>query len=161
MTKILMRTRVAYFLCGALVIMTASFFAYVAFERSGAQPFVRAQCNTSNEIGDAYIVAAVGDSWVAGGKLDSGLMRGLAKSGVDATVKTSGHPGARSKLVFQNMAGWIGWVEQSYPSHTKMFVIEGGINDALAYVGKDFYIKHMRLAVDAAVILPINQRPEK
>jgi lysophospholipase L1-like esterase len=149
MMKMMTSKWLVYSLCGALAVAITSFGFYVVLERSDARPFER-QCSKPILNGDAYIVSAIGDSWIAGGKLDSGFGRGLAKLGVDATVKTTGHPGARSKLIYQNLESWVGWIEQSYPKLKKIYVIEGGINDALAYVGKDFYVKHVKLAVDAA-----------
>ncbi len=132
-----------------LLSVIASVGAYVSSSLSVAEPWAR-QCiasQTSNE----HLVAVIGDSWIAGGKLDSGLHYGITDNGLRAIVKTTGHSGARSKLIFENFELFSKWADESYPGFRKTYVIEGGINDALAYVGKDFYARHIRLAVDAVI----------
>ena len=133
-------------LVGALVFGVS----YVAVGLSNATPWDR-QCIDRPDSASMHVVAAIGDSWVAGGKLDSGLHNGLYDNGIRAQVKSTGHPGARSKLIYENLESFSKWIDAEYSNPPVTYVIEGGINDALAYVGKDFYAKHVRLAVEAAL----------
>lgn len=123
---------------------------YAAIGMSQAAPWDR-QCVTRPDSADEHLIAVIGDSWVAGGKLDSGLHHGFSNAGIKARVKTTGHPGARSKLIYENFESFSKWIDAEYSNPPVTYVIEGGINDALAYVGKDFYAKHVRLAVEAAL----------
>lgn len=123
---------------------------YVAVSLSEATNWNRT-CIDRPGSADEQLVAVIGDSWVAGGKLDSGLHHGFSNAGIKARVKTTGHPGARSKLIYENFESFSKWIDAEYSNPPVTYVIEGGINDALAYVGKDFYAKHVRLAVEAAL----------
>jgi len=110
----------------------------------------KTQCSVERK-NQNYIVGVIGDSWIAGGKLDDGLIKGISSRGIGAVVKSSGYPGARSKLIYENFEQWMNWIETAYSDLRTVYVIEGGINDSLAYVGKDFYVQHMKLAVGAAL----------
>lgn len=139
------------FLGAAILLLSvlAAISAYVSSSLSISDPWNR-QCIPTTTT-DEHLVAVIGDSWIAGGKLDSGLHYGITENGLRARVKTTGHPGARSKLIFENFEIFSKWAGESYPGLRTTYVIEGGINDALAYAGKDFYARHIRLAVDAAI----------
>ena len=48
-------------------------------------------------------VGIIGDSWVAGQKLDSLLHQELLKNELSNRIISSGHPGAKSKLIYENL----------------------------------------------------------
>ena len=48
-------------------------------------------------------VGIIGDSWVAGKKLDAFLLDEFKVKGVNSMITSSGHVGAKSKLIYQNI----------------------------------------------------------
>ena len=48
-------------------------------------------------------IGIIGDSWVEGEKLDSTLHNLLLENGLKNKIISSGHPGAKSKLIYQNL----------------------------------------------------------
>jgi hypothetical protein len=96
-------------------------------------------------------IGIIGDSWVAGGKLDSLLYNGLLEKGFKTQILSSGHPGAKSKLIYQNL------FEEKANEHSSKFIIENrpdyciviaGVNDAAGQVGANFYSHHMLLIIN-------------
>src|SRR5690606_7925243 len=95
-------------------------------------------------------IGIIGDSWVAGDKLDSLLFNGLFEKGFENKIISSGHPGAKSKLIYQNL------FEDKENEHSSKSLIENrpdyciviaGVNDAASQIGSHFYAYHMNLIV--------------
>jgi len=95
---------------------------------------------------DTLTVGIIGDSWVAGKKLDSLLKDGFKKKGKEINVLSSGHPGAKSKLIYQNMFKDSTDIHSSkslIESHPDYCVVIAGVNDASGQVGAEFYSYHV------------------
>ena len=96
-------------------------------------------------------IGIIGDSWVAGQKLDNLLHQELLKNGLDNRIISSGHPGAKSKLIYQNL------FENKHNEHSSKFIIESkpdyciiiaGVNDEVGQIGKGFYAHHMIMIIE-------------
>lgn len=101
-----------------------------------------------NEKNDTTLtIAIIGDSWVAGEKLDTILQNILKKDSLYARVISSGHSGAKSKLIYQDL------FEEKDKEHSSKFIIEScpdfcvviaGVNDAASQIGSHYYSYHIR-----------------
>lgn len=98
----------------------------------------------------------IGDSWVAGKKLDHAIEESMIASGIPAEVVSSGHPGAKSRQIYRDLLN----SKQSDPySSSKILmdkdvdflVVVAGVNDTAGHVGKEFYAHHMVLIIQAAL----------
>lgn len=129
-----------------IIILTFSWYLIDRFSYSKVLPYysVTADNDTTLTIG------IIGDSWVAGGKLDSLLHNGLLLKGFNNKILSSGHPGAKSKLIYQNL------FEEKGNGHSSKFIIENrpdyciviaGVNDAASQIGGHFYSYHMSLII--------------
>lgn len=106
-------------------------------------------------------VGIIGDSWVAGGKLDTILYNDLFSKGLKSTIISSGHPGAKTKLIYQNL------FKEENEEYSSKFILEerpdyciiiAGINDAVSQIGSNFYAYHMILMVKTLLhydIIPV------
>jgi len=106
-------------------------------------------------------VGIIGDSWVAGKKLDAFLLDEFKVKGVNSMITSSGHVGAKSKLIYQNI------FKDSTDSYSSKFVITShpdyciviaGVNDALVQVGAKFYSHHLSLIINILLrnnIIPV------
>lgn len=128
----------------AIIVLTFSWYLIDRFSHSKDLPFysITADNDTTLTIG------IIGDSWVAGEKLDSALNVGLLEKGFENKILSSGHPGAKSKLIYQNL------FEEKENEYSSKFIIENspdyciviaGVNDAIGQVGADFYSHHIVL----------------
>lgn len=101
----------------------------------------------------AFNVAVIGDSWVAWQRIDRGLNLGLMQLGHPARIQSFGQPGARSRQVYENL---FKPAAEPFSSRQVLFsgafqacVVVAGVNDTASHMGKDFYLYHMLLIVDA------------
>lgn len=92
-------------------------------------------------------IGIIGDSWVAGNKLDKAISDSLSAAGITANVTSSGHPGAKSRKIFRNL---FSDVNEPYSSrslwenkHLDYMIILAGINDTAGHIGSEFYAHHM------------------
>lgn len=95
---------------------------------------------------DTVKIGIIGDSWVASEKLDTQIKSQLTKQGVDADVISSGHPGANSKKILNNLISEQGDFSSNYillDEDVKYIVIIAGVNDTAGHMGKDFYSHHV------------------
>ncbi len=106
-----------------------------------------------NEINQDTVLTfgIIGDSWVAGHKLDSLLHQELLENGINNKIISSGHPGAKSKLIYQNL------FKNKDIEHSSKFIIESnpdyciviaGVNDEVGQIGKEFYAHHMIMIIE-------------
>lgn len=101
-------------------------------------------------------IGVIGDSWVAGEKLDRAILESMLASGIPAEVVSSGHPGAKSRQIYRDLLN----NKQSDPyssnkilmdDNVDFLVVVAGVNDTAGHIGKDFYAHHMVLLIQAAL----------
>lgn len=105
--------------------------------------------NTQGDISRLHI-GIIGDSWAAGKKTDSIIHNALLISGVPNDIISSGHPGAKTKLIYENMFRDSSEPFSSLPiivRKPQYCIIACGVNDAVGQVGKNFYAHHMNLII--------------
>lgn len=100
-------------------------------------------------------IALIGDSWIAGEKLDAHIVKALKGYGWEIELASFGHSGARSKRIYQNLfleSGSLSSKEVLFGDKPFDFVvILAGVNDSVGYFGANFYVHHMGLIVDAII----------
>jgi hypothetical protein len=130
-----------------IIVLTFSWYLIDRFSYSKAKSFYSVKMVNDTTL----TIGIIGDSWVAGGKLDSLLHNELLEKGFKNQIISSGHPGAKSKLIYQNL------FEESTNEHSSKFIIENnpdyciviaGVNDAIGQVGANFYSHHMLLIIN-------------
>lgn len=92
----------------------------------------------------------IGDSWVVRQRLDSLLNQKLLDRGISAEVFASGSPGAKTKLIYENL-----FKEENEDLSSKKIIerqpnyciVIAGVNDAAMNVGPNFYSHHMMLII--------------
>ena len=113
-------------------------------------------------------IGIIGDSWVAGQKLDQAIHDSLKGAGIDAEVVSSGHPGAKSRQILRDL---FGSKSEPYSSRSLLddheldyLVILAGVNDTAGHIGADFYAHHMfsiiKLSQTRAIFPIIVEVPE-
>ena len=140
----------------AIIVLTFSWYLIDRFSYSKDLPFYSITVNNDTTL----TIGIIGDSWVAGGKLDSVIHIGLLEKGFENKILSSGHPGAKSKLIYQNL------FEEKENEHSSKFLIENspdyciviaGVNDAVGQVGANFYSHHIVLIIKT--LLHYNIKP--
>lgn len=129
-----------------IVVLTISWYFIDRFSYSKELPFypVKVSNNTILTIG------VIGDSWVAGRKLDSVLHFELLEKGFENKVLSSGSPGAKSKLIYQNLFKGDGEERSSkfiIEENPDYCIVLAGVNDAASQMGSHFYSYHMILII--------------
>ena len=79
-----------------IIVLTFSWYLIDRFSYSKERPFYSVAVDSDTTL----TIGIIGDSWVAGGKLDSLLNNGLLEKGFQNKILSSGHPGAKSKLIY-------------------------------------------------------------
>jgi len=129
-----------------IIVLTFSWYLIDRFSYSKELPYYAVIVKNDTTL----TIGIIGDSWVAGGKLDSLFHNGLLEKGFKNKVLSSGHSGAKSKLIYQNL------FEENANEHSSKFIIENrpnfciviaGVNDAVGQVGANFYSHHMLLII--------------
>lgn len=99
-------------------------------------------------------IGVIGDSWVAGKKLDLSISNELKSSGINAEVVSIGHSGAKSREIFRDL---LSSSSNLYSSNSLLLddniyflVVVAGVNDAAGHIGKDFYTHHIKNIVSVA-----------
>jgi hypothetical protein len=131
----------------AIIVLTFSCYLIDRFSYSKKLPYYSVTVDKDSTL----TIGIIGDSWVAGKKLDSLLHNGLLEKGIKNKILSSGHPGAKSKLIYQNL------FEEKENNHSSKFIIENspdyciviaGVNDAASQIGGHFYSYHMDLIIE-------------
>lgn len=136
--------RIIFIPVSVVIIFVIIVYSYITYQFRYSDYLVGSCITNPQQIkNDDFVVGVIGDSWIAGSKLDDGLRTALNIPNVKIRVKSSGHPGARTKLILEDFYSFSSFLNTSYPNSKKIYVIEGGINDAFAYLGRDFYIHHI------------------
>lgn len=135
---------------GILVLLVVGSVWYLVdrFSFSSELPFYP----VSERDDSLFVVGIIGDSWVADGVLDTLLNQEFALAGKNVSVVSSGHPGAKTKLIYQNM------FKKREEERSSRYVVErkpdyciviAGVNDALGQVGSNFYAHHVLMIANA------------
>jgi hypothetical protein len=140
----------------AIILFTFSWYLIDRFSYSKVKPFYAVKMANDTTL----TIGIIGDSWVAGGRLDSLLHHGLLEKGFRNQILSSGHPGAKSKLIYKNL------FKEGTNEHSSKFIIENrpdfciviaGVNDAAGQVGANFYSHHILLIINT--LLHYNIKP--
>ena len=138
---------------GLTVVLLIGFSLYI-FDRFSYSKELSYVTFSENEPDSVLTIGIIGDSWVAGKKLDSLLHSCLLSYGFSSTVISSGHPGAKSKLIYQNL------FKTNDEHYSSRFVLESspdycivvaGVNDAIGQVGGNFYSYHLRQIIKTLI----------
>lgn len=145
MTKMKKSKIIGIALIGLFTILVLSFSYYLIDRFSYSKELPYYALNNSNQ--DTILtIGIIGDSWVAGNKLDSLLHADLLEHGLKTNIISSGHGGAKTKLIYQNLFKGL------HEEHSSKFIIEkrpdyciviAGVNDAGSEIGSHFYSFHM------------------
>jgi hypothetical protein len=143
-----MKKKIVVFGCVVVAVLTVLIFWYLVARFSYAKRLsfyhVHKQENSGLTIG------VIGDSWVAGKKIDTALHELLLTKSIQNRVISSGHSGAKTKLIYQNM------FKDNRTEHSSKFVVESkpdycvvlaGVNDSFGQLGKGFYSHHMVMII--------------
>lgn len=133
----------------SLFLIFLFFIALYSFNRfsySEEMPFYSIESDKS----EFLKIGIIGDSWVARNKIDSILKIRLLEDSIKCKIISSGHPGARSKLIYQNL------FKDQYLDYSSKYVITSkpdyciviaGVNDAASQIGAKNYSHHMILII--------------
>lgn len=96
---------------------------------------------------DNLKIAIIGDSWVAGEKLDAAIEEEILSYGINSDVVSYGHPGANSNQILYNLIS-----DGTNPNSSNsllsdesiqyVFVI-AGVNDTAGHMGANYFTHHM------------------
>jgi hypothetical protein len=98
---------------------------------------------------DRFFIGIVGDSWVAGGKLDDGIRKALYDASIDAIVRSRGTPGATIDQIERAHRTLLAYIKQNYSDRRAVVLIEGGLNDCIGYGSPQAYAAAVQRMVDA------------
>ena len=144
-------------LLGILIIgllSIGSVFFYIERNRSFDALPKLSQRSTPKNWASSVKIGIIGDSWVAGEKMDQAIRNAMLTFGIPSQVISSGHPGANSRQVFRDLL-----VEGSepYSSHNLLMdenldylVVVTGVNDTAGHKGKYFYAHHILQIIKVA-----------
>lgn len=128
---------------------------YISNETSLDSPQKVTPMAASSEFDEPIKIGVIGDSWVAGMKLDAAIEQAMGKSGCEVAVLSSGHPGAKSRQIYRNL---FSEATNDYSSKgifldesLDYLVVVAGVNDTSCHVGKEFYAHHLLLIAEAAL----------
>lgn len=124
---------------------------YVSLEEQRSIP----NRSVSKDMTNHIRIGIIGESWAAGRKIDDYLEAKLDHLGINSEIVSIGHPGAKSKLIYQDL---FAPEEQLYTSREILFgkpldycIVLSGVNDTAAYVGANFYAHHLNLISEALI----------
>lgn len=107
----------------------------------------------TNISSDTLKIAFIGDSWAAyHHDYDKKLESMFREKGMPACVVSLGNVGAKSKEIYLRMYSTTKPVVLEHPDYC---IISAGINDAVAKMGKDYYVHHYMLILQQLLDLRI------
>lgn len=141
-------------LVATLLVLLIIAITFVWTNYTSLEPEVSLEERQAPALTDRPInIGVIGESWAAGKKIDNFLIEALAKKAIDSTVVSSGHPGAKSKFVYQNLFKSLDTPHSSNEILTgetlDYCIVLTGVNDTATYVGADYYAHHIDLIVKA------------
>jgi lysophospholipase L1-like esterase len=95
-------------------------------------------------------IGIIGDSWASGRKIDTLLASHLYERKVFGKIYSSGHPGAKSKLIYQNIYQFGNenissqFLIKKQPNYC---LVLAGVNDIQGEIGQLFYAHHLVLII--------------
>ena len=96
-------------------------------------------------------IGIIGDSWVAGNKLDTVNKNAMMSKGIVCRIFSSGEIGAKTKTIYENLltdkSTDIFSSENILAMHPSYVIVISGVNDAAAQIGKNFYATHLLLII--------------
>lgn len=131
-----------------ILILVLSFSWYIINRYSYSKELTYYSVKTDTDT--LLTIGIIGDSWVAEERLDSTLHIYLLENDIKCKILSSGHPGAKSKLIYQNL------FKDSSEENSSKFIIENnpdyciviaGVNDAAGQIGGHFYSYHLKKIV--------------
>jgi hypothetical protein len=93
-------------------------------------------------------VGIIGDSWVAGNKLDSGIFNEFARHNIKIEVISSGQSGAKTNEIYNNLFkdSLERFSSNRILQHNLDYcIVLGGVNDAITQMGPNYYSHHISL----------------
>lgn len=145
-------------LIGSLLLLSLALSGFYLWDRQLlASP--NTSCPTPTPV-SGLTIGIIGDSWAAGKKLDSIIANRLVKAGIQGEIFSSGHPGAPTKEVYNNL------FKPESDKHSTQFilakrptycVVVAGVNDSQGQRGKEFYAHHLQLITKS--LLACNIKP--
>lgn len=107
----------------------------------------------SNISSDTLRIAFIGDSWAAyHHDYDMELESLFIEKGLPSRVISIGNVGAKSREIYQRMYSTTKPVLLEHPDYC---ILSTGINDAVAKMGKDYYVHHYMLILQQLLDLDI------
>lgn len=130
------------------LMLFASWFLIDRYSYAKAYPVDRLRTSPYDTL---LQIGIIGDSWVAGNRLDSLVRAGLKERRFNAIITSSGYPGANTKSIYQHI--YKPSVQyppnESIPDHgTDYCIIVAGVNDLATQIGAKFYSYHMSLIIN-------------
>lgn len=120
-----------------------------------AKKYMLLKGETIGAFNDTLKIAFIGDSWASyHHDYDKKLKSMLYDKGCSAHVVSIGNVGAKSKEIYQRMYSTTKLVLLEQPNYC---IISAGINDAVAKLGKDYYVHHYMLILQQ--LLELNIKP--
>jgi hypothetical protein len=105
---------------------------------------------------DHFVIGIFGDSWVDSALAEVVAGRLEARLGQRVVCRVSGHPGARTRRLYQTLKAAVNASaaparhQEAMAADTDYLVIVAGVNDALTHSGTSFYAHHMGCMVKHA-----------
>ncbi len=130
----------------ALITVFVMIFSWYLVDRFSCSKLLPYYSINMSEKDTVLTIGIIGDSWVTRDKIGSLLHASLQEKGYANKTISSGHLGAKSKLVYQNL------FKEDNQKHSSKFVIESrpdyciviaGVNDAASQIGAHYYSFHM------------------
>lgn len=143
MIKTIKRIRLIGISVFMIFILTISWYLIDRFSYSKKFQFYSVNCKAKDSL---LTIGIIGDSWVAGKKLDSLLQIRLLENGFRNKILSIGFPGAKSKFIYQTL------FKEMKKGYSSKFIIENcpdyciviaGVNDAIGQIGGANYSYHM------------------
>lgn len=108
---------------------------------------------TDSSLNDTLKIAFIGDSWAAyHHQYDSLLCSMLSSDGHSYYVISKGNVGAKSKQIYQCLSTTTKPILLNHPNYC---IVSAGINDAVAKLGKEYYVYHCILILQQLLELEI------
>ena len=131
-----------------VITIVTSVVLFIRYDRTfDSLPDIQSSKYNHN-LTDRVKIGIIGDSWVAGQKLDRSIHESFQQcTGLYAKVISCGHPGAKSRQIFRDL---ISGKSNPYSSSgilnddkVDYLVIVAGVNDTAGHIGADFYSYHI------------------
>lgn len=118
-----------------------------------AKKYMLLKGETIGAFNDTLKIAFIGDSWASyHHDYDKKLESMFREKGMPACVISLGNVGAKSKEIYQRMYSTTKPVLLERPDYC---IVSAGINDAVAKMGKDYYVHHYMLILQQLFDLDI------